>query len=258
MTIDAHFHMQDPNCKLTINNIKKNFKALIPELKKYNTTQINAIYWPYLVNKWHGINYQKLGDELKDEYKDEIALTTGIQFFIESDTYKEDDYNNEPKLDFIKLHGDILSDKNNQRFNDFLDFFIKKGYDKFQFHTYILTDKEINILEPYVKQGIKFYLAHGAEAINKPLMNNQIDNFRVQKMEGNLFLGTSSYKCFTNEVGYVKTAMEKGLEKLVCFETDFNNSKPEKEYNNYLEAVRKIIPQGKMNKIFEENAEKFL
>lgn len=249
--IDAHFHMQDPSCEIKKWIMKDRFDSLTLELKEHNITQINAIYWPYKVNIWHSNDCKKLGDELKDEYKDKLRLNTGIQFFIKDKIWENIDFNDEPSLDFIKLHGDMLSDENNQKLSEFLDFFIKKDINKFQFHTGYLTDKEINKLEPYIARGIKFFLVHGAETLKK-----EVDISRLQSLKGNLFLGTSSHKCFTTQIGYVKEAIDKGLSELVCFETDANIAEPLSEYNNYLEAIKKIVPLG--SRIYNENAKEFL
>ena len=255
MFIDCHYHMSDPNAKKDRNEIKERFSRAALKLEDCEVNEVNAIYWPSIVNE----SCRGLGDELKDAYKGRIKLNTGMHFFLESknELWRNIDLEKESSLDFIKVY-DLLFRKFDLVSIEFLDYYVKKGFNKFQTHSFKLSNSELNKLEPYMKCGVKFYLAHGASAFNESLKNRDINVERLRDFKGKLFLGTTHYRSLTLDVSYLKSALNNGLDDMLCFESDFNILMFDKlDYNEYMDAVKKAIPIDKIEKIFYNNAKQF-
>jgi hypothetical protein len=240
MIIDGHFHLhyfqRTSNSKI-LRQLRK-----IEKLKEeYSLATILSII---------PVENYRIIDKLEDY----DFLYPGVYILIE-------DYNKRliekvKKFNFIKINNwlsepFLLVENLEKLFQDSISI----GKKKFQIHTSDMNEKKLNLIERYIKEyDTKFYIPHGVYAIYK----SEIPTSRLEKLEGNLFLGTSpSWGAIAEIPNYALIkAIEKGLENMITFESDFILNYGIEEYKYTIESVKRSIRENE--KIFHENVKLFL
>ena len=242
MRIDGHFHLHYLNKTQNKKIVKQLYR--IEKIKEKNSLEKILVVVPV----------ENSG--IIDTIKNYGYLCPGLYIFIE-------DYNQElikeiKRFNFVKIqHWLGISYLPTQKLeNLFLDS-ISIGKKKFQIHTTFINEKNLELIEKYIKDyDAKIYLVHGIYALYSSTSNITLD--KLKKLEGNLFLGTSSFWGSIVEIPNYKLtkAVKDSLENMIVFESDFILDYEDKFYDHAVESIRKSV--GENEKIFHENIKQFL
>jgi hypothetical protein len=249
LMIDAHFHFSVGSDILesqwSNDRVLNSFQALLPQVEKHGVDTIYGIFAPFS---------KGLPELVKSVFP---SVKTGLYLML-YDEPKEKLNEACYDFDFIKFHYHLCDPMGVlEMFSKKVDECIKLGYTKFQLHTSALREDQLKLLNKYTESGVKFYLAHGASALNFSVncfrQNPAVLSGLINK---DILLGTSEFD-FTvmSPLEYVTNAISLGLEDNLCFETDFSFNLGLNWYSVYFNAMSETIKPNK--KIYEENAKRF-
>ena len=253
--IDGHVHLHyKPREEGLIEILKEDENSIYEEDPSKGIEKTKRALKNKYVEKVLGIFVEK-DLEYIEPYLDDEFISPGFYVLIgdyDIKTLKEQ----REKFDFAKINNGVPFTPWDYGIEEAVEDCVVAGFDKIQIHTQEIKPGLLDLVEDYAgSEDVNFYFVHGIDAL-KVTEEAEVSSSDVKKLEGNLFLGSSTSGTIT--YGDIRGIGSEGLQDMTVFESDVTLHGILNNFSMFDANVRRADIGKFRKKIFHDNVERFL